>query len=406
VSDARRGGFSVCHHACKPTVSLRGRSPSVFDLLVIGVCAFVLRVTVFLVITRGLGFSFQAYTEAADGRSYQNYARAILGDRADLTEYDARVFPGYPALIAGTSLVTRLPVAVSGLLVTWIAASLAAMFSAMLFRDRRIGWAMVMFIPHWPINSSLVMAEAPMLALATGGLIVGLNEKATAARALLAGTLLGAAALVKPAACFALAGLVVACWMGRRRALAGFIAVAAAIVVLAGSAGVRHITGSALFGAAVYSQNPSAYGGRIFGWPFEALIETVVRAHPPVGRVGYVWAHVLLVLVACGILAGRLLRGKPAAGERLLNVSAFCWIVGNSLFTLCIGSGPFGWGFYHFPRFTIPAMPAAFWAIRRVWPSKTWIWVCIAVVMTSVAVAGVRDALTTQPLPRIFVPVR
>ena len=390
-------------------MSLTGRNPSAFDLIAIGICAFIIRVVVFLVITLGLGFSFQTYTSAADGQSYQDYARAILGDRASLTEYDTRVFPGYPALMAATSEATRLPVAVTGLCITWIAAALAAVFSAMLFRDRRIGWAMVMFIPHWPINSSLIMAEAPMLALATAGLIVGLGSNQKATRSVLAGTLLGIAVLVKPAACFALLGLTAALWANRRRKRAILTGVAGAIVVLAGLAGVRHLTGSALNSASVYSNSPSAYGGRIFAWPFESLIQTPIAAHAPIGRVIYVWAHVVLAVAACVILYRQRPRRKEAGSQshyRLLNLAALYWIVGNTLFTLCIGSGPFGWGFYHFPRFTIPAMPAMFWAIRRFWPGKTWIWVCIAVVMTSVAVAGVRDALTVHPLPRIFATVR
>jgi hypothetical protein len=72
------------------------------------------------------------------------------------------------------------------------------------------------------------------------------------------------------------------------------------------------------------------------------------------------------------------------------------------LFALCIGSGPYGWGFYHFPRFTIPATPALFWAVNRALPASTAVWAGVTVLMLAVAVIGVHQALTAGAMPMLY----
>jgi hypothetical protein len=396
----------------------------------IGSSALLLRLVVFLTVTLILGQGFQSYIDAGDGISYQAYARHILGEPTPFTDYDARLFPGYPILIAATHLITRLPVPAAALAVTWISAALAAVFSALLFHDHRVGWAMVMFIPHWPINSSLIMGEAPLLALATAGLLRGL-----ASRPISAGLLLGAAALVRPVAVFPLAGLLVSRLLSGHRRDALGATLAAGVVAALGLAIVHHLTGDALHSIRAYSSLPSAYGGHLFAWPFQALIETPIQAHASIARITYIYAHVLLAIGACVILiTKRMNPGAPGQRRRedvkeknsskspphfpplRLRVSAFIslppfdpvetlaliWLFSNTLFTICIGSGPFGWGFYHFPRFTIPATPAIFYAFRRALPSAQWMWLIMTMGMLAATVLGVHNALITPPPPRIF----
>jgi hypothetical protein len=371
----------------------RPLAPTRKELALIGGSAFLLRLATFLALTAGMGFSLKQYAAAGDGTSYQHYAQAILGNRSQWTPYDQRVFPGYPLLIAAWRLATRMSVTASALAVVWISAALAAVGSAVLFQDRRIGWAMVMLIPHWPINSSLIMSEAAMLALTTAGLIAGLADMAIPA-----GLILGMAMLVRPVAVFALAGLLFARWRsGGQRLRALLTAAAALLVVAAGMGLVQHLTGSPWRGIRVYADSPSAYGGHIFAWPFQTLMQTSWCAHPPPARLIYVWAHVLAVLGGCALLVLAVRRRK-----NVLDGIALCWLGGNTLFTLCIGSGRFGWGFYHFPRFTIPAMPALFWALSPVLPSRRWIWICLAIILYATTVAGVHQALTAGPMPRLF----
>jgi hypothetical protein len=364
--------------------------PSARELLVIGISAFLLRVVVFASITLGFHVPFQTYVNAADGLSYQHYAQTILGDRSQLTAYDTRVFPGYPLLIAVCHEMTRLAIAQAALAITWTCAALAAVLSAILFQDRRVGWAMVMLIPHWPINSSLAMSEAGMLAFALAGLVFGFREYAAAA-----GGALGFAVLLRPAAAFPLAAFLIVRWLTDQRRQAIVTALVSAIVVGAGLLFVKSLTGDALHSVKVYSDSPSAYAGPIFTWPFEALIETPIRAHASLPRVVYIWAHVILVLTACAMLAAK---WKSSGLDRL----AFMWLTTNALFTLCIASGPFGWGFYHFPRFTIPATPALFWAIRRVLPSAAWVWIILLIVGCAITISGVHEGVLAPPSPRLF----
>jgi hypothetical protein len=364
--------------------------PTRRELLAIGLSALGLRVVVFAVVILWFHIPFQTYANAADGQSYQHYAQAILGDRSQLTVYDTRVFPGYPLLIAMVNEATRVGIAPTALGVTWISAAAAAVLAAVLFRDRRIGWAMVMLIPHWPINSSLAMSEAPMLAVVLSGLVLGVGGYAMPS-----GALLGFAVLVRPAAVFPLAGFLVARWFANQRRQALTAALVSAVVIAAGLLFVKWLMGDAMHSLKVYSNSPSAYAGAVFAWPFQALIETPIRAHASAARIVYIWAQVALVLGACAMLAAKV---KSSALDRL----AFLWLGANVIFTLCIASGPFGWGFYHFPRFTIPALPPLFWAVRRVLPSATWAWMVLLIACGAITIAGVHEgviALPSPPLP-------
>jgi len=367
--------------------------PTAGQIAAIGLTAVLLRVAVFAVMTGVYGYTPAAVASASDGQSYERYAAAFCGDRTQWSEYDKRVFPGYPALIAAAHLVTRLSFVWSALLVTWLAAGVAAAGSAMLFQDRRVGWAMVMLIPHWPINSTLAMSEAPMLALVVVGLLLGISGMSAAA-----GAALGMAMTVRPVACFPLAGLLLALWLLARRKEAIVAAMVACMVIAGALQWVQWLTGDALHSARAYASLPGAYAGSIFAWPFQALIETPLRARPSLVRIAYIWAHVVLVVGACVVLARR--ARQPRADR--LELIALAWLAGNTLFTLCIGSGPFGWGFYHFPRFTIPASPAVFWAMDRLLPTPTWVWLLLTVVFFAVAAAGVHDALIGAPMPAVF----
>ena len=380
-----------------------GLAPGRGDLLAIGLSAILLRVGVFLTLTVGQGFSFKAYADGGDGISYQAYARAILGDESQFTEYDSRVFPGYPALIAAGHVVFHASIPVTALAITWTSAALAAVLTAVFFRDRRIGWAMVMLPPHWPINSSLMMSEAPMLAVTLGGLMLGQIKFdavfSSVMSLVVAGLLLGLAVLIRPVAIFPLVGSVGAQWRSKNRRGALLTLLAAGVVISVGLAMVRALTGDAFHSFNIYTHSAGAYAGRVFDWPFQSLIQTPLRAHVGAGRVMYVYAHVAILLAACFILFRRV---RPLKSAGALDVIALCWLGGNTLFTLCIGSGPYGWGFFHFPRFILPALPPMFWIIACLLPARNWVWGVLIVILFGVAVAGVHDALSSGPLPRVF----
>jgi hypothetical protein len=90
------------------------------------------------------------------------------------------------------------------------------------------------------------------------------------------------------------------------------------------------------------------------------------------GRVIYIWAHVLVVFAAC-FLGVRQLVGSGKINS--LDLIAAIWLVSNTLFVLCVGNV---WGFQCFHRFEVPALPAVFWLLRRMLPVRLVSWLAIA----------------------------
>lgn len=353
-------------------------------VLALFLSAFLLRLAVFLTASHVYHIPLSAYAAKGDGASYLACAKALLGDRSDLTDYDRRVFPGYPALIALFHL-TGLSLPLSALLIDWLSAAVAAAVAYALFPDRRVAWAMLFLLPHYLPNSSLAMSEAPLLAFTLAGLLLTQRN-----RPLAGGILLGLAGLIRPMACFAVAGALIAAATQRQWRRALIIALSATAVVAAGLLIVHLGTGDALANVRVYRDSPRAYGGALFRPPFYSLLTIPRLEHVSLGFVTYIYAHVLIVLAACAALAHRTFPLKPraqAAGDapgpsssrpasHALNVLTLTWLLSNTLFQLCIGST---WGFRHFPRFAIPAQPALFWALHPYVPRRSWPW-CLAAV--------------------------
>jgi hypothetical protein len=361
-----------------PADGIPGRASQASRLNKIFLAAVVVRIGVFLAATFLHHIPLTNYANKGDGASYIAYAKAILGDPSTLTEYDRRVFPGYPALIAIVHL-TGLSYPLAGLIVDWLCAGLAAAIAAVLFPDRRIGWAMIFLIPHYLTNSSLVMSEAPLLAFILCGLLA-----AGSGHLIAGGILLGLAGLIRPMACFAVAGLIVSLAADRRWrdvVISAFIPLA---ILSLGMLLMHALTGDALRGVKIYRDSPQAYTGRIFEWPFHSLLTTPRADHASGWLMLYIYIHVVIVLLAIGLLAMRL-RGLRR-NSRSLDILALVWLAGNTLFQLCIGSS---WGFRHFPRFAIPAQPALFWALYPYVPRQKWVWVIAAAGAFALAVAGV-----------------
>jgi hypothetical protein len=345
--------------------------PSRLELYAMAAAAVAFRVAVFACVTLWFGVPLDRYVAKGDTTSYLANARAMLGDAAGMTEYDRRVFPGYPGLIAVAGAI-GIPLPWAALGITWLSAGVAATGAAALFGDRRVGWAMVALLPHYTINSAIGMTEAPLLALCSVGLLLarGGSEDGGSGRgrAALAGMLLGSAGLVRPVACFAVLGAIAADLVQGRRARALVLGAVAAVVVLAGFLALHAWTGDATRGVRVYANDPGAYGGQMFVWPFKSVIFTpLYDPQVSAARVVYIWAHVLLTLGAIALLARRCMRRPSVAPDAL----ALTWLTGNTAFVLCIGSY---WGFHHFPRFIIPAMPALFWAWRGALPDRWYLW--------------------------------
>lgn len=350
------------------------------------IVAILLRVAVFFTASTTGHLSLATYTAKGDGASYLAYAAAMSGERSfhSLAEYDRRVFPGYPALIA---IVHRLgfPLPVAALLVTWASAGFAAAAAAWWFADRRIGYALLCLIPHYLINSSMAMSEASLLAAVLAGLLLAQREKNVSA-----GILLGFAGLIRPMACFAVAGVLLLKIMQRRWKSAAILTAVTLGALMAGIAALQLWTGDALQGTRIYANNPGAYGGHMILWPFQSLLTTPFHEKTSIGRIFYTWIHVAITLSACALLVRRTIQTRAAHATRAArDVVALPWLLGNTLFVLCIGSA---WGFRHFPRFTIPTAPAMFWTLRSWLPSNRILWMLIVLACFVAAIFGVRSS--------------
>jgi len=280
------------------------------DAIAIGLMAMLLRAAICVTILFARHISIDQYARNGDGASYLAMARAMLGDASTLTEYDRRVFPGYPAMIALFGL-ARVSLPVAALAIDWGCAGVAAGLAALLFRDRRIGLAMVVLLPQYVINSSLAMSEAPLLALSLAG--IWLTLRGTGWRTVAGGFALGLAGLVRPMACFAAAGCLVALLVRKQPRRAAIMAIGAGIAAVAGLMLVHRWTGDVLRGVRIYKNSPQAYTGHLFAWPFESLICTPFREGGTVEgwSIPYIWGHVLILGIACVVLVKRWRIGWP-----------------------------------------------------------------------------------------------
>jgi hypothetical protein len=368
--------------AAAAPVASRGLSQA--DVIGIFIAAIALRAIVFAAIAIRHHYDLTDYANQYDGSSYVIMARAMLGDFSQYNDYHGRVFPGYPAMIALVHEVTRAPIPLAAVGIDWIAAATAAACAAMLFRSRAVGWAMVALIAHYLMNSTMALTEAPLLAFTTGGLLVaGICAPigARSMRSSAGGVLLGVAGLVRPMACFAVLGAIGVAIARQRMGRALWIAAASASVVLGGLLALYLWRGDALAGVRFYATSKVTYDGQLLTWPFRSLITTPLKRPESPARIAYVWGHVAVTLAACGVAIATWFKRSSRPDPR--DLLAGPWLLGNTLFALCVGNV---WGFECFHRFTIPALPAMFWCLRGVLPRSWWMWG--VVVGTSAVIAA------------------
>lgn len=339
--------------------------------------AVALRVILFAVASAMAGTGFQDYARAADGYQYLAYARAWLGDGAEFLAHPhyGRFFPGYPMLIAGLHG-AGVPIAAAALLPSWLAAGGVAVLGALVFRDRRVGWALAALTPSYVFSGSLISTEALCLLLSLAGLWLLQKSKTVPA-----GIAFGLGGLFRPVAVFALLGGAAAELLaGRFRRAAAATALAGATVA-AGLAAVHARFGDAFLSVRRYAEDPQAYGGgEMITWPFRSLLTVPFTTPVAAWKIAFVAVHAVAVLGGC-VLAVRQWR-RADLEERPLAAAAGLWLGGNTLYVLSIGGV---WGFHDFPRFLVPALPPLFWLYRRVLPARIWMWVGIGLLSVALA---------------------
>jgi hypothetical protein len=259
----------------------------------------------------------------------------------------------------------------------------------MIFRDRRLGWAMALLTPSYLLYSTMAMSEPTLLALSLGGIaIVRCN------RDVLGGGLLGAAGLIRPMAFFAVLGVLFERVRQNRRS-AGVIAIAAAGAMAAGLLFHQFWSGNALQNVQIYATDKRTYAGQLFTWPFESLIMTPIRTEVASWKVAYVWSYVVVTLTACWIVLRDLVRPDTKSAQDLMNLR-LCgpWLVGNTTFTLLIGHI---WGFHQFHRFILVALPPLLWVFRKYYPKHWSGWVFVGALSVAIALVGVLRSDITLP---------
>lgn len=327
--------------------------------------AIALRVAVFLTMTLVFGFSLKRYSEWADGKSYLWMAQAYAGSPPSyLREYDHRVFPGFPAILAIVFML-KLPLAWTALGISWICSGLSAVFTARLFNDRRMGWAMVTLTPQYVLNGSMVMTESIMMALMLGGLLLAQRKQNW-----LGGIVAGISGLVRPMACFAVLGQCVHEIRARRWRPALTYGGVAALTVALAMVVLQWKTGDALQGPRVYASHDWAYGGHMFDWPFHSLVATIFGEKMRLWKLTYILLHVPLVLYACVVLWKRY-RREHDVPDALVNLMG-PWLWGNTLFVVCVGSH---WALLQFARFILVALPPLLWVYLPYLPRRPRGWI-------------------------------
>jgi hypothetical protein len=350
------------------------------DLFAMAIAAVLLRVALIFAASRLYHVPFTSLASHGDGKSYQAVARAISGQPQAASSFDRRVFPGYPLFIAMAHL-TGVSWALAALGVNWTAAGIAAPLAALVCRDRRVGWAMVILTPHYLLYSSLAMSESLLLALCLAG-----QFAAARGRPLIGGLALGLGGIVRPVACFAVAGAIFSAARQRDWRKAALVAVASAAVVAVAALVIHQLTGDALSNLKTYRDDPRAYNGELFTYPFKSLLTTPQVMRVPLWKIAYIWAYVLATLAAMGVLAVRWWQkwhsGQPDTVESLM----LPWLVGNTCLILCVGNI---WGFQAFHRFSAWALPPMLFAFAPILPRRRATWCVVAAGSAAIALASI-----------------
>ena len=337
------------------------------ELVFMACCAVLIRAALFMLGTHVNGWSVDDFVRLRDGSSYIHLAQAFRGDQSVLSSFDRRVFPGYPALIAAVSLV-GISIPVAALALCWLATGVTAALTAVLYDDLRVGWAIVMLTPSYLMYTTTVMSEGVLLAFTVGGLVLFYRS-----RVALGSGLLGYAGLIRPMACFAVAGAAVERVQRNRRSAMVVCLLSGAVVGL-GVLLMRLWSGDALQNVRIYANDDKAYAGQLFALPFESLIMTPIRYHVPLWKIAYIWAYVVVTLTGCVIVVRRVRAPADAKEQRLASLNA-PWLIGNTAFVLVVGHI---WGFQEFHRFIVPALPPLLWVFREYYPKRLSAWIPIA----------------------------
>jgi hypothetical protein len=308
-----------------------------------------------------------------DNPSFLQAARAIR--HWQFSGVSVKQFWGLPYAMAGVSVLTRAPEAIS-LAVVCVSASLVGVALCYWLLD---GWIAVFFALlslDWFKLSLLGGSEPLFVALLLGSFLALRRD-----RWIIAAVLASLATVVRPFGIFILAGLGIHLLYRKRfRDCASATAIGLGIGFLY-IWPLQHYLGSPFANVASYQQNDWR-GGVPFNLPLVAIVRDTIRIHAPLTNhmLAYSWILFLLLGMAVAIRSGEFLRlAKDHTAEA-------CFVV---LYGLAIYSydAP-GWSRSEFSRFAVPLLPWTLFFVRRYLPTNRKVAMALAVIAPSLAAAS------------------
>lgn len=335
-------------------------SPTRRDLILIALAAFVLRFVALAVMAHKAHLPLEEMPYRSDGTAYIDNAKRINGDGMP-SAYDQRVFVGYPWLLAIAHRV-GVPYTWGSQVIGWAIPALLCVAAAAWLKDKRIGWGLAILPPHWVLDSACVMNESLMLLLCVTAMMA-LRRPAWWGVGL-AGLSFAAAGVVRPMACFAVAGALAFLLQARQPKRAVGVAVVTVVLLAALLGAFAAVYWNPLDNAKAYNTEELAYNGHLFTYPFGSFVETA-RTRGLL-KPNFIYKASYMV-AAAGVLLLAIWRWRK--NRQPLDAWAATWWGTNFAFVACIGSH---WGVDIAQRSLMWAAPAAYWTVRDYLPTRWW----------------------------------
>lgn len=328
------------------------------------------------------GHNWRSFLTFSDASSFLGVARAILEPEriSDLSHYDTRVFPFWPAceaVLLGAGLpevvIWGLPIALTGL-VSWL--------FFLLTRNFLLAMLLSCAPPVWILSTVHPMSEAVYLAF---GLVAALAISRT--HYLLAGLLAGAMVATRP---FGLAWVgagailaVLALWRARDARLLWRFALGSTIGVLPLIVLNLHLYGDVLHQVRVYagsldglnlaSRSAEALGHSTGHWgpPFLHVLTTPWKIAVPLWKTVYIYTHVAAVIVLVPVAVWAVCHSWRDSAQAHVHFLLLAFVL-NCALIVC--TGPY-WGFHSFDRYFLWGIPGALLAASHLVPHKAWRWI-------------------------------
>jgi hypothetical protein len=330
----------------------------------------------------GVILNFGGYHSAVmrfgDSQGYASVAKAILD--WNFAGLQVKQFWGYPYAIAGLSALTRLPVEISLLLVSFA----SSLISIGLVHRLWGGWVAALFATlnfDWIQRSFLGGSEPLAVALMLGAFLAVRKD-----RFIVAAVLASLSTIVRPLGVFSLVAIIAVLLYRRDFKRAQWAAFIAAIVAVLYAAPLLKYFGDAL--ATVHS-----YGGNtrpLFGIPFYAIVEGTLLYRAPLTNLILSFGWIAIVT------AGLVMMGREEAFRRYARANAVevIFVVPYLLLVYCYNYPVFARS--NFARFAIPALPIIYFALSQWIPRNraiTWALGTISPALAACSAIGLRNVL-------------